>query len=156
MYRFAIVVTILVGMVVAAPAAKADHDTGPFGLGIIIGEPTGVSAKLFLSGSNAIDAAVAWSLSGNNNLQIQADYLYHRYELIKVSKGQLPVFFGIGGRFALRDNADDILGIRIPVGIAYEFANHPFDLFGEIVPIFDITPDTDFDLEGAIGARYYF
>jgi len=56
----------------------------------------------------------------------------------------------------LKDNADDVLGVRIPVGLAYEFANHPFDIFVEIVPILDITPDTDFDFEGAIGARYYF
>jgi hypothetical protein len=143
------------------PAARPEtvssgHLHGPFGLGIIIGEPTGIDLKFFLTDINAIEGAVAWSLSGNNELHLQAEYLYHLYDLIKVSKGVLPLFVGIGGRFIFREDADDILGIRIPVGLAYEFEGAPFDAFIEIVPIMDLTPDTDFDLEGAIGGRFYF
>lgn len=129
---------------------------GPFGLGIIIGEPTGVNGKLRLNKSNAIDGAVAWSLSGNNSFHIHGDYLYHNYSLIKVEKGELPFYFGVGGRVKFRENADDDVGIRFPVGLAYEFADAPFDIFGEIVPILDLAPDTDFDLEGALGARFFF
>ena len=135
---------------------RADHDKGPFGIGIIFGEPTGIDGKLFLTPSNAVEGAVAWSLSGNNNLHLQVEYLYHRYDLITVKKGQLPLFFGVGGRFIFREKAKDIIGVRIPVGLAYEFEGAPFDVFGEIVPILDITPDTDFDLEGAIGGRFWF
>jgi hypothetical protein len=142
--------------VILPTTARAEHTKGPFGLGIIFGEPTGIDGKLFLTPTNAIEGAVAWSLSGNNNLHIQAEYLYHRYDLITVKKGQLPLFFGVGGRFILRENSKDTIGVRIPVGLAYEFEGAPFDVFGEIVPILDLTPDTDFDLEGAIGARFYF
>ncbi len=142
--------------VIQSTTARAEHTEGPFGIGIIIGEPTGIDAKFFLSGTNAIEGAVAWSVSGKNNLHLQAEYLYHRYDLIKVEKGQLPLFFGVGGRVIFREDADDIIGVRIPVGLVYEFENAPFDVFGEIVPIMDLTPDTDFDLEGAIGARFYF
>lgn len=142
---------------VASPiTAHAQRSGGPFGIGIIIGEPTGVDLKYFVSASNAIEGAFAWSLSGSNNLHLQAEYLYHRYDLIKVEKGRLPLFFGIGGRVEFREHADDLVGIRIPVGLAYEFDNAPFDVFGEIVPLLDLAPDTDFDLEGAIGARFYF
>ncbi len=35
-----------------------------FGLGIILGEPTGVSGKLWTSSENAFDFAAAWSFSG--------------------------------------------------------------------------------------------
>jgi hypothetical protein len=149
--------TVIIGMIATAglmtiilpDTARAEHSEGPFGIGIIVGEPTGIDAKFFLTGTNAIEAAVAWSLSGKNNLHLQAEYLYHRYDLIKVEKGQLPLFFGVGGRFIFRENAKNIVGVRIPVGLAYEFEGAPFDVFGEIVPIMDLTPDTEFDLEGA-------
>jgi hypothetical protein len=49
-----------------------------------------------------------------------------------------------------------VFGVRFPVGLAYIFANYPFDIFGEIVPILDLVDETDFDLEGAIGARFWF
>jgi hypothetical protein len=129
---------------------------GPFGLGIIVGEPTGVDAKYFLNAQNAIEGAVAWSLSEDNKFHIQCDYLYHNYTAITVSKGQLPIFFGLGGRIAFREDKDDQVGIRIPVGLAYEFDGGIFDVFGEIVPVLDLVPDTEFDLEGALGARFWF
>jgi hypothetical protein len=157
--RTAAVIGIATVVILAATLpgiAQAEHAKGPFGLGIVFGEPTGINGKLFITSTNAIEGSVAWSLSGKNNLHIQAEYLYHRYDLITVSKGQLPLFFGVGGRFILRENSKDTIGVRVPVGLAYEFEGAPFDVFGEIVPILDLTPDTDFDLEGAIGARFWF
>ena len=106
--------------------------------------------------SNAIDGAIAWSLEDDNDLHIHGDYLYHNYTLIDVEKGELPVYFGIGGRIRLRENDDDKVGIRFPIGLDYIFDGAPFDIFLELVPIMDLTPDTDFDMNGAIGFRYYF
>ncbi len=47
-------------------------------------------------------------------------------------------------------------GVRIPVGLKYYLAKQSIDLFVEIVPVLDIVPDTDFDVDAAIGARFYF
>ena len=146
----------LAALLAVSVTGSATAQVSKFGLGIIVGEPTGLDLKWFLSETNAIEGAVAWSLSGNNNLHIHVDYLYHRYEWIKPKKGRIPVFFGLGGRVEFRENADDLIGLRIPIGIAYEFADAPFDLFGEIVPLLELVPDTDFELEGAIGARFWF
>ena len=146
----------LAAFVMVAAAGSAGAQVSHFGLGIIVGEPTGVDAKWFLNETNAIEGALAWSLSNDNNFHIQVDYLYHQYDWIKAKKGRLPVYFGLGGRIEFRQNQDDLIGLRIPVGIAYEFADAPFDLFGEIVPLLDLFPDTDFSLEGAIGARFWF
>ena len=129
---------------------------GPFGLGIIVGEPTGVSLKYQMNEKNAIDGAVAWSLSGDNDLHLHADYLIHWYDIITVKKGQLPLYAGLGGRIEFRENRDNLIGLRIPVGLAYLFAGSPFDAFVELVPVLDLAPDTDFDLEGALGARFWF
>ena len=147
------VVCMLVLLVAPSAALAAG---GPFGLGVIVGEPTGLSGKVFLSERNAIDFAVAWSLSGDNDLHLHGDYLHHWYGVIPVEKGRLPIFAGIGARVRFRENADDEVGLRIPVGLTYLFEGAPFDVFVEIVPILDLTPDTDFDLEGAVGGRFYF
>jgi hypothetical protein len=42
------------------------------------------------------------------------------------------------------------------VGLAYAFADVPIDLFLEVAPILNVVRDTEFDLEGGIGARFYF
>jgi hypothetical protein len=149
-----IIAMILLGVILAGHADAKPR--GPFGLGIIIGEPTGIDAKYFLNANNAIEGALAWSLSGNNEFHIQCDYLYHNYTAITVSKGQLPIFFGLGGRIAFKENTDDQVGIRIPVGLAYEFEGGIFDVFGEIVPVLELIPDTEFELEGALGVRFWF
>ena len=50
----------------------------PFGLGVMIGEPTGISGKYWLSPANAIDFAVAWSFANDANFHLHTDYLYPR------------------------------------------------------------------------------
>jgi hypothetical protein len=130
---------------------------GNFGLGIILGEPTGISGKLWMSGTSAIDGAVAWSWSDNTSFHLHMDYLIHNFSVIKVESGQLPLYFGIGGRIKFREgDRDDVFGVRIPVGLDYLFTNQPLDIFFEIVPMLDLAPDTDFDMAGGVGIRFYF
>jgi hypothetical protein len=125
-----------------------------FGLGLMVGEPTGVSVKYWMSPWSAIDGAFAWSLDKNGKIQVHADYLWHNYEIISVIKGKLPIYYGIGGRLLFAK--DNIAGIRGVVGLDYLFASSPLDIFLELVPILDLAPKVDFDFNGAIGIRYYF
>lgn len=120
------------------------------GLGIILGEPTGISVKYWLGTTNAISGAAAWSFSGEESIHIHADYLFHNFGLIQQN---LPLYYGLGARVKLEDDVK--VGIRIPVGIAYLF-EAPLDTFLEIVPLLDLVPDTEFGLNAAIGVRYYF
>ena len=144
-------------LAIAVPA-MAQAKTKHAGVGFSVGEPTGLSAKFFMNNTNALQFGLAWSLSGQNELHIQGDYLWHRYNLIDLKNGdEMPLYFGVGGRFIVEEgDQDDVFGIRFPVGLDYLFTNYPFDIFAEIVPILDLTPDSDFDLEGAIGARFWF
>jgi len=124
------------------------------GAGIIVGEPTGLSFKYWLTEKTAFDAGLAWSFVDENAFQIQADYLIHNFNLIKIEKGKLPFYFGIGGR--LKFSTDVIFGVRVPLGLAYIFSDEPIDIFLEIVPILDLLPQTDFTISAAIGGRYFF
>lgn len=138
-------------MILAKPISAQDHG---FGMGVIFGEPTGLSAKLWTSRDNAFDFGVAWSFKGDGNLLLQADYVWHFFNAIQVSPGKLPFYVGVGGRVILANDAN--IGIRIPVGLDYMFADAPIDIFAELVPILDLAPETDFDLGGGIGIRYWF
>jgi hypothetical protein len=137
------------------------------GLGVILGEPTGVSFKAWIDNRTAIDAAAAWSFSENDSFQFHTDYLIHPFDMPKPPevRGAVSFYFGIGGRVKLKDSDsgrnsrnenDDLLGIRFPVGFSHLMAEAPIEFFAELVPVLDVVPDTDADLNAAIGARYYF
>lgn len=144
---------------VAQAAAPARHD---FGIGVILGEPTGLSVKKWLNDRNAIDGAAAWSLTGNKSFQIHGDYLFHAYHVFNVRgiQGRLPVYYGLGGRVKFNDQRNGTqetrVGIRFPIGINYLRNNAPFDLFLELVPVLDVAPSTSVRLSLSIGGRYYF
>ena len=124
-----------------------------FGLGIILGEPTGLSAKLWTGSANAFDFGAAWSFKGCGDLLLQADYVWHS-SLTKASSGGLALYYGIGGRVVFSNDPD--VGVRIPVGLDYIFSSAPIDIFVEVVPIMDFVPDTDFQVNGGIGIRFWF
>ena len=139
-----------------------------FGIGIIVGEPTGLSAKKWISDTAAIDAAAVWSFADFNSFQLHVDYLWHNYDLIKTKElpGQLSVYYGIGGRIKLKSSnggngksdkdEDTRLGVRVPVGLSYTLKENPVELFAEVVPLLDVVPETKPGIGIGIGARYYF
>jgi hypothetical protein len=145
---------ILAAGLLAGGSALA-HDQN-FGLGLVVGEPTGVSGKLWLSQTTAIDGGLAWSSAGDGDLHLQGDYLVHDFGLFEVDRGALPVYYGIGGRIKFNDEGRDRVGVRVPVGLAYIFESSRVDLFMEIAPILDLAPDTDVTANGGIGVRYFF
>jgi hypothetical protein len=124
------------------------------GLGLIVGEPTGISFKYWTGSTTAFDAALAWSFIDEGAFHIHGDYIFHNMRLISVPEGTLPFYYGIGVR--IKTSNDTRLGVRVPLGLAYLFNNAPIDIFLEVVPILDLTPKTDFSINAALGARYYF
>jgi hypothetical protein len=126
-----------------------------FGLGIIIGEPSGICMKYFTTATNAWSAAAAWSLSGDEKAaHLYADHLFHLSELASWDGGRSPFYAGVGARVLFRN--ETTAGVRIPVGMAWVFDEAPFDAFLEIVPVMDLIPDTEFDVAGGVGARFWF
>ncbi|MDP2360095.1 MAG: hypothetical protein Q8O14_05010 [bacterium] len=147
-----------------AGAASAEW----LGLGVMLGEPTGLSAKTWLDKTRALDFGLAWTLSDDQDLHLHADYLLHNRTLLAQSgvPGGLTFYYGVGGRLQLRDDDDgrgrdndddkDRLGLRIPLGIAWTPPATPLDVFLEVVPVVDIIPDTEAGFNGALGVRFWF
>ncbi len=149
--RILSVLMLLAMLLTVASSAFA----GDFGLGIILGEPTGISFKQWLSERNAIDAAAAWSFGNTSAFHVHMDYLYHGPLGADMEPGGMLYYVGIGGRFKATEG-DSRIGVRIPLGLNYVFDNTPIDLFFEIAPILDLVPETEFRMNGSLGLRYFF
>jgi len=148
-----IFISIILFLSVATLSNKLFAQEKGFGLGVILGEPTGISFKSWTSSHGAVDGGVAWSIN-RSLLHIHVDYLVHNFKIIDVNQGQLPLYIGLGAKVVFAN--DPIFGARIPLGINYIFGDVPLDLFAEIVPTLDLIPETSFELEGGIGIRYWF
>jgi hypothetical protein len=140
--------------VTSTSVLNAQTSSGDLGLGIIVGEPTGISGKMFVGDNKAFDFGAAWSFGNNSSLHLHADYLIHRFDLIEVDSGRLPLYYGLGARLRFANDAH--VGIRIPIGLSYYFENDPLEIFFEIVPVLDLSPSTNFSGNGGFGIRYYF
>jgi hypothetical protein len=140
--------------------AQNQNDPGRIGLGIMIGEPTGITGKYWMNPTNALAGGVAWSFRRHSNrsrsstIYLHLDYQAHNFNLFEVEQGRMGFYYGIGGR--LRSGGDANVGVRIPLGLNYLFANNPLEIYFEIVPVLDLMPETDLDGNGGIGIRYYF
>jgi hypothetical protein len=160
------IVMLLVVVMFCGQALAQDKSSGQpgardknIGIGVILGEPTGVCGKWWVTDAIAIDAAVAWSFVADESIQVHADALYHIYNIIKVKKGKLPLYAGVGARvnFEVNENENENrFGIRVPVGIDYIFAEKPLDIFFELVPILEVSPSVRVSFNAAVGIRYYF
>lgn len=144
--------------VILASVSLAWGEAGGKGIGVIVGEPTGISGKLFLNGNDAVDVGLAWSLAEEGNFHIHGDYLRHNFSVLRdefhVTEGQLPLYYGIGGRLRIDD--DTRLGMRFVIGVSYIFEEAPVDVFFEIAPIMDLAPETELNANAGIGARFWF
>lgn len=151
--------------------ASLANTPGPFGLGIVIGEPTGLSAKLWLDQKHALDFGLSFSF--DDYLLIFSDYLFHFPGTFGSSSRfvtELTPYVGIGGVLAFANDRrldrdrhffgrerDTLgLGVRVPVGIEWVPAKVPLGVFIELVPGIALAPATDAFFEGGIGVRYYF
>jgi hypothetical protein len=162
----AIGVAVLAHTVATAQAQSEGVEKGPLGLGIIVGEPTGVSAKLYLDDDTAVDAALG-SAVVSGGLQAHADYLLHPWILTDESSFVLPAYVGGGIRIldggGGRSESEFHLGIRAVVGMLFDFKSIPLDVFVEVAGVVDyvfsdVADDEGigFGLNGGAGVRYYF
>lgn len=127
-----------------------------FGLGLIIGEPTGISGKYWLEENRAVDFAVGFTTFGDKNrLSVHADYLYHLNGIIP-SNDDIPFYYGFGIRLRTHSSENGSFGVRGVSGLIVNLQKVPVELFFEIAPVFQLLPETKLKLDAAIGARYYF
>src|SRR3954464_8772178 len=140
---------LLAAVIAFAAPARADTDDdmsrgadkGTLGVGIILGEPTGITAKLYLKDDQAIQAAFGSAFIGGG-LQLHADYVFHPYILQTRPSFVLPVYVGPGARIidytSGRNDPNGAstsafaLGVRGVAGLLFDFKTVPLDAFIEV------------------------
>jgi len=162
--NFATGLVIVIMMIFAKPINGQDQG---FGIGLILGEPTGLSAKYWTSRDNAFDFGLGFALGndrisshdnyyyGTSRIHFHVDYLWHAFNAIRSSE-RFPLYYGIGARFNSGGGYDGSFGIRGVFGIAWFPHSTPIDIFVELVPVFQLTPSAGLGIDAGIGIRYFF
>lgn len=131
-----------------------------FGVGVILGDPTGLSAKMKLDGSHSVDGAFAYSSGKHTGAQFHADYLWDRARSWGTTQGPLDMYYGLGGRLLSYDDKDDksqlSIGPRGSIGLNFNINNPNIEFFGELALILEITPSVTADLDAGVGGRIRF
>jgi hypothetical protein len=149
------------------PTEVAIGATKFFGLGVIGGDPNGLSGKLYLgSRTHAVDFALAYRLWGPNGSAYYAHstYLVHPNEFRELDGVVLSWHMGIGGYLAIAtvDLGDGQsssalgLGARAPIGIDFDLEAFPLQFFVDVALNIGLIPTTYASAEGNLGLRYYF
>ncbi|NQY99093.1 MAG: hypothetical protein HRT45_00315 [Bdellovibrionales bacterium] len=131
-----------------------------FGLGVMLGGPTGVSGNYYLTDDTSLDFGLGVGL-GSRNVHLHGTYLFHMPEDITFENYSFGWYFGAGARFATRDTDEDktLLGPRGSIGFNFPLkteSGREFDIFVEAALNVSIIGSFYSDLDGAVGGRYYF
>ncbi len=150
----------------AAPATTTTTtkhtDKGALGVGVVLGEPTGVCMKIYLKDDQAIAAAVGGDfISGG--FQVSGDYLFHPFILQERDSFVMPFYVGPGVRF-IEYGGDKgyafATGVRAVAGMLFDFKEQPLDVFVEVAGVIETGYTGGHGLGAALnagaGIRYYF
>lgn len=173
--RFLIVACLVAAAVPTRARADDDRalgargrpvDKGTFGVGLVLGEPTGVSVKLYLKDDQAIQGAVGFAFV-NTGVQADADYVFHPWILQDKDSYVLPVYLGPGARlinYSKSGGGSYIApGLRAVIGMLFDFKTVPLDAFLEVAGVLEYKFGETASQKGAgfainlgAGLRYYF
>jgi hypothetical protein len=160
---------VFLTLCIAVLFQQADAQRRNFGIGLILGEPTGISAKLWTTSDNAFDFGLGWSVDGdhmgryNNDyyyynggsrVHFHMDYLWHSFNSIQAA-GQFPLHYGIGGRLNSGDGYASTISVRGVFGVSWLPRDTPIDIFLELAPTLRLTNSSGLYLGAGLGARYY-
>ncbi len=139
---------LLISLVVAVKAE--------FSIGVVLGEPTGISLKISPSKNLAHDVGLNFNTS-DNYLYLSWDVLKYDYSKItsKELSGSFPIFYGLGIR-AINIGDELHLALRFVIGLEYIFSDIPFNIFVKLAPTINVVPSTKASIAPAIGIRYMF
>ncbi len=153
------IATFLLATSLILVSQTAQSQNRGFGLGVAVGGPDGLSYKSFVSETTAFAGLVSFSISDNRStFYTHLDYLIHKYyEDLEWDVGYLHYYYGGGVGFFWRDHApDDVVSIRLPAGLGFNFTDVPFDIYIELAPTVDVTPEFNLYFNGNMGFRYFF
>ena len=136
-----------------------------FGLGILLGAPTGFSFAWRPEGRFLVDGGLAWSFSAipggvNSYVQLHTDICIDIADMRTSERPDMhfPVWVGVGPRahFGGGTGYEAFnLAARIPFAMGFWHTNLPIEGFVELAPGIGIFPETQFTMDAALGVRFF-
>jgi hypothetical protein len=104
--------TILLAFLLAIGLKSTAHAAahGPLGLGIVLIDPTGISANYYYDKQKSLSLGLGF---GDNYLHLNVDHLWYRNDIIIVDRTPIDLYLGLGARFYQHDyKHDDVCGFQ--------------------------------------------
>lgn len=156
MKRLLAALAFVTAVFLAAAPAQAQRVPGAAGLGGQVGDPSGVSLKIYNPNALSYDFLAAWDLDDFFFTNVHG--LYERPLKLENTSG-LEYFFGPGAFIGFEDRGredDVVFGISGRIGVNIPLEDR-FEFYVQFTPRISLVPNTtDSDLGGGLGVRYYF
>lgn len=139
-------------------AVSAFAAPGPLGLGVILGQPTGLSLGIDMSQTNWLDFKAAWDFAGPKdsvNIILQGNYQLAFPGVLLIEGNDFVPYIGLGAGLAI-ETGSLAVGLNMPLGINYRFQKAPLEVFLEVGLGLYLFPATKFAPSGGLGLRYRF
>ena len=144
--RFIVILTLSIALVAETADARPTSISKQYetdkrlGIGLMLGIPLGLDVKFLATETIAIDLGIGAYIAyrDRTGLHIHADVLYHPFVAVEGESFLAPLYAGLGARFLNYDDYTHI-GIRVPVGIAFDFGSKAFDIFLEGAFVYDVS-----------------
>lgn len=148
--------SVLVLCVGALPV-HAQRTAGAVGFGGQIGEPSGLTLKVHNHGAPSYDFLAAWSLV-DDSFFLNAHAQWNSNINPENVDQDFEWFMGPGAFLVLDEEGPEDeaqIGISGRVGLNLVLDDR-FEFYAQVTPRISVVPDTDGDVGGGVGFRYYF
>ena len=150
--RFVFLASVFcMGLACATPAAAQRVD-GALGLGGQVGAPSGLTLKKHNASGPSYDFLAAWDLDDLFFLNGHAQF--HQNLNAENVQREVEWFFGPGAFIGFTEE-DAVLGLSGRVGLSL-MVDPQFEVYVQATPRLSVVPDTEGDIGGGLGMRYYF
>jgi hypothetical protein len=132
---------------------QAQRAPGDVGLGVHVGQPTGVTLKIY-NEQTSVDFLAAWDQDDFFFLNVHAIYDVHLND-----ENTIHFFYGPGGYIGIRDRReglDDEVELGVSGNFGFDFMIQKFEIFVQATPRLSLVQSTNFDMGGGVGFRVYF
>jgi hypothetical protein len=166
MRKLLLSVTILLLMTSADIFAQRIGTGDNFGFGIILGEPTGLTAKFYTGHGRAIVIDLGASYFGSPRLS--GDYIWHfdafNSDVTSLYAGpgvvigfgeSRGIWYSRNGKFYVRDSDGIGIGVRGVFGFNFIPRRTPLEFFLELGVLVGLAPDFGSAVDAALGMRFY-
>lgn len=148
--------SIIVATIILISSAELYAQNEGLGVGGQLANSAGITAKYTLSETSAITAFTAFNINEfNNSFLLQVNLILNNDRNYNPESGVLRPYYGLGVNMQFIEVGDAIFGLRIPLGLEYHIGNQPVEVYTDIAPTFDVTPNAAFYFSGSLGIRIF-